>query len=41
MDQTVVAPIPHATELVNPVFLGALMVTRENCVILVRIIKGK
>ena len=41
MDQNVMAPIPLATELVDPVYLGALMVIRESRVILVRIIKEK
>ena len=49
MDQTVpkcavpfaVAPITLATELMDHVYLGALMVITENCVILVMIIKAK
>ena len=41
MDQNVMAPIPLGTELVDPVYLDALMVIRESRVILVRIIKGK
>ena len=38
---SVVAPITLATELMDHVNLGALMVIRENCVILVMIIKAK
>ena len=49
MDQTVhkcaalsvVAPITLATELMDHVYLGALMVIMENCVVLVKIKKAK